>query len=57
MSDKIQSAYESSKNIYDDVLTQGNFISRMYNKLIVVGMYKSEVAEVKKMKQRIFYHG
>lgn len=25
MADKIQNAYETSKNIYDDVLTQGNF--------------------------------
>ena len=33
MADKIQNAYESSKNIYDDVLTQGNFFSRMYIKL------------------------
>ena len=33
MSDKIQNAYEASKNIYDDILTQGNFFSRMYIKL------------------------
>ena len=33
MADKIQNAYEASKNIYDDVLTQGNFFSRMYIKL------------------------
>ena len=32
MADKIQDAYESSKNIYDGVLTQGNFFSRMYIK-------------------------
>ena len=30
MADKIQSAYEASKNIYDDVLTQGNFFSRLW---------------------------
>ena len=26
MADKIQNAYETSKNIYDDVLTQGNIL-------------------------------
>ena len=34
MADKIQNAYEASKNIYDDVLTQGNFFSRMYMEII-----------------------
>ena len=33
MADKIQNAYESSKNIYDDVLTQGNIFSKLYIKL------------------------
>ncbi len=33
MEDKIQNAYETSKNIYDDVLTQRNFFSRLYIKL------------------------
>lgn len=28
MADKIQNAYESSKNIYDDVLTQRNFFRK-----------------------------
>lgn len=27
---KIKSAYHASKNFYDDVLTQGNFLSRLY---------------------------
>ena len=27
MADKIKEAYQSSKNIYDGVLTQGNFFS------------------------------
>lgn len=27
MEDKIQNAYETSKNIYDDVLTQRNFLA------------------------------
>jgi hypothetical protein len=33
MEDKIQNAYETSKNIYDDVLTQRNFFSSLYIKL------------------------
>ncbi len=37
MADKIQNAYEASKNIYDDVLTQGNFFSRMY--MEIIGIY------------------
>ena len=32
MADKIQNAYESSKNIYDDVLTQQNIFSKLYIK-------------------------
>ena len=30
MADKIQNAYETSKNIYDDVLTQGSIFSKLY---------------------------
>ena len=37
MPDKIQTAYESSKTIYDDVLTQGNFFGRLYIKLFWSG--------------------
>ncbi|MCR5165770.1 MAG: class I SAM-dependent methyltransferase [Oscillospiraceae bacterium] len=44
MADKIQSAYESSKNIYDDVLTQGNFFSRMYIKFFWSGTDDNEIA-------------
>ncbi|MDO5774243.1 MAG: class I SAM-dependent methyltransferase [Spirochaetales bacterium] len=44
MADKIQTAYESSKNIYDDVLTQGNFFSRMYIKLLWSGTDDNEIA-------------
>lgn len=33
MADKIQNAYETSKNIYDDVLTQRNIFSKLYIKL------------------------
>ena len=44
MADKIQDAYESSKNIYDSVLTQGNFFSRMYIKLFWSGTDDNEIA-------------
>lgn len=44
MADKIQTAYESSKNIYDDVLTQGNFFSKMYIKLFWSGTDDNEIA-------------
>lgn len=37
MSDKIQNAYEASKHIYDDVLTQGNIFSKLYIKLFWSG--------------------
>lgn len=32
MTDKIKEAYQSSKDIYDEVLTQGNFLSRLLYK-------------------------
>lgn len=44
MADKIQTAYESSKNIYDDVLTQGNCFSRLYIKLFWSGTDDREIA-------------
>lgn len=44
MADKIQAAYEASKNIYDDVLTQGNFFSRLYIKLFWSGTDDREIA-------------
>lgn len=44
MADKIQNAYKYSKNIYDDVLTQGNFFSRMYIKLFWSGTDDNEIA-------------
>ena len=37
MVDKIQNAYETSKNIYDDVLTQRNIFSKLYIKLFWSG--------------------
>lgn len=44
MADKIQEAYESSKNIYDGILTQGNFFSRMYIKLFWSRTDDNEIA-------------
>ena len=44
MADKIQNAYESSKNIYDDVLTQGSIFSRMYINLFWSGTDDNEIA-------------
>lgn len=37
MADKIQKAYEASKNIYDDVLTQGSIFSKLYIKFFWSG--------------------
>ena len=37
MADKIQNAYETSKNIYDDVITQRNIFSKLYIKLFWSG--------------------
>ena len=37
MADKIQNAYETSKNIYDAVLTQRNIFSKLYIKLFWSG--------------------
>ena len=44
MADKIQEAYQASKNIYDDVLTQGSFFSKMYIKFFWSGTDDNEVA-------------
>lgn len=45
MADKIQNAYESSKNIYDDVLTQGNIFSKLYIKLFWNGTNDDDIAQ------------
>ena len=45
MADKIQTAYEASKNIYDDVLTQGNFFSRLYIRLFWSGTDDRVIAQ------------
>ena len=44
MADKIKAAYRSSKNIYDAVLTQGNFLSRLYIKVFWGGTEDQEIA-------------
>ena len=44
MADKIQNAYESSKNIYDDVLTQQNIFSKLYIKLFWSGTNDNDIA-------------
>lgn len=54
MADKIQNAYESSKNIYDDVLTQGNLFSRMYIKIFWSGTDDNEIARKYPIFQTIF---
>lgn len=44
MADKIQNAYKASKNIYDDVLTQSSFFSRLYIRLFWSGTDDNEIA-------------
>lgn len=44
MADKIQRAYHDSKNIYDAVLTQRSFWSRLYIKLFWSGTDDNEIA-------------
>lgn len=44
MADKIQHAYHDSKNIYDDVLTQRSFLSKLYIKLFWSGTDDNEIA-------------
>ena len=45
MADKIQDAYRASKNIYDDVLTQGNIFSKMYISFFWSGTDDKEIAK------------
>ena len=45
VSDRIQSAYHDSKDIYDDVLTQGSFWSRQYIRFFWSGTDDNEIAE------------
>ena len=44
MADKIKEAYRSSKHLYDSVLTQRNFLSRLYIKLFWSGTDDKEIA-------------
>ena len=44
MADQIKEAYQSSKNIYDNVLTQRNFFSRLYAKVFWSGTDDNEIA-------------
>lgn len=44
MADKIKKAYRSSKNIYDDVLAQKNFLSKLYDTLFWSGTDDNEIA-------------
>lgn len=45
MADKIKKAYESSKNIYDDVLTQGSIFSKFYIRFFWSGTDDNEIAK------------
>ncbi len=45
VSDKIQSAYKASKNIYDDVLTQGSIFSKAYIRYFWSGTDDNRIAE------------
>lgn len=44
MTDKIKKAYRSSRNIYDNVLTQRSFFSRLYIKVFWSGTDDNEIA-------------
>ena len=45
VTDRIKSAYHTSKNIYDDVLTQGSIFSRLYIRFFWSGTDDNEIAE------------
>ena len=53
MADKIQNAYETSKNIYDDVLTQGNIFSKLYIKLFWSGTDVGRILRTFKIKKNV----
>ena len=44
MKDKIRDSYQASKNIYDDVLTQGKWWSRLYIRLFWQGVDDVQIA-------------
>ncbi len=45
VSDRIQDAYHASKNIYDDVLTQGSIFSKTYIRFFWSGTDDNEIAQ------------
>ncbi len=45
MADKIQSAYKTSKNFYDKLLTQGSIFSKLYMRVFWGGTDDNEIAE------------
>ena len=51
MSDRIKGAYRASKRIYDDVLTQGSPLSRLYIRLFWGGV--DDVAVARRLLERI----
>ena len=44
MADKIQKAYKATENIYDNVMTQGSFFSKLYIKVFWSGTDDKEIA-------------
>lgn len=44
MADKIQKAYKATENIYDNVMTQGSFFSKLYIKVFWSGTDDNEIA-------------
>jgi len=45
MTDKITESYKQSKNIYDDVLTQSKWWSKLYIKLFWNGVDDTEISK------------
>ncbi len=45
MSNKIKNAYKTSKNVYDDILTQNSFFGKLYMKLFWSGVDDKEIAD------------
>ena len=45
MKDKIEVAYSSSKNVYDDVMTQGTLLTRLYNRIFWDGVDDRTIAK------------
>ena len=45
MKDKIKTSYKQLKNIYDDVLTQSKWWSKLYIRLFWSGVDDNEIAE------------